>query len=473
MKKLALSLTCFVCFLSYAHAQRFIGVATGNEDMMNALYLNPANIGGCHEKFIISILSVNTSVDNNLGTIASAGTLLKNIKGNKPAAQSLFTFNGNTKFSMLAPMAEIRGPGIIFAINDQHSIAFTTRLRAFNQFYNFDKLLYNVVTQAGDQGSLNVNMKDFKWTVHLWSEAGFSYGGIIEDNEKYQVKIGVKINLLGGVGYFGLTGNNLDVKYIKGVDSFAANNADLQFSSNIYGVDNSVSSSLVLDNIFGGGGRGFGGDAGITYVSRKGNTPDDGDEPEHNYKFALSLSVTDIGSITYNEMSSTTFKGSGYVSPDGLSTNIKNYGNLNQYIASKGYQQSDSVKADLVYMPTSVLLGIDYHIKHKLFVNTLIAANIADDFHYGNKFFTQFTVAPRYDSKKFSLGMPVTYNTFSLGMPVTYNTLTQNIRVGLGARLGGFFMGSDDMLLFFMNHQYGFNFYCGAVVKIHRKAESE
>jgi OOP family OmpA-OmpF porin len=73
----------------------------------------------------------------------------------------------------------------------------------------------------------------------------------------------------------------------------------------------------------------------------------------------------------------------------------------------------------------------------------------------GNYYYNQVTVTPRYDTR-----------VFSVGLPVTYGMQSNSIKMGLGARVAGFFMGSDDMLALFSNNQYGFNFYAGAFIPI-------
>ncbi len=444
-------------FCFHASAQRQLGVSGSNFDAANSLFLNPANIGGCKEKYILTLFSVNALLDNNLGTLKSIGKLIGGANSNNSGIKNTFNYTGNLKFSMLAPMAEIRGPGIIIGLNNQHSLAFTTRLRVFNQFYNFNRLLYDVALKNPQTVSLNLNMKNFKWTLHTWSEAGLSYGGILVDNNKCQVKVGIKVNLLGGVGYIGLDGRNLDLSYTSGIDSIGAKNANLVLSSSIYNADNAISANQIMGNMFGGGGRGFGGDAGIVYKSKSGNENSSAKDDDY-YKFALSLSITDLGSITYDRMSDATITGSGSLESAGLSASVKNYGELNKYLASRGYKNNTVIKPDIVYLPTAVLGSIDYFMIPNFYANLSMVVNVADDYRFGNKYFSQITLTPRYDTKK-----------MTIGIPLTYNTLTHNIRFGLGARYSSLFIGSDDILLLFMSGQYGFNIYCGGSIIIPKK----
>ena len=461
MKKIAVSVVLFFLLTPFLAAQRMLGIATGNNDVQNSMYLNPANIAGCDEKLIVNLLYANITIDNNLGTLGQVSQLIRKLKKNNHSNAQVFYYNGNTQFSMLAPMADVGGPGIIFNLNDQNTLAFDTRIRMFDEFYNFNKFLYNAAVQQSGQASLNTTFKNFRWTVDMWSEAGFTYGGVLADNSKYKLKIGVKINLLGGIGYIALNGKNLAVIFTTGVDSFAANNADLDLASSIYEAGNNITGNEILSNIFGNGGRGFGGDAGVVLEIKDKNASDHGGSSTP-YKCALSLAVTDIGSITYYNMFTSTITGSGYVTNNGLSSNVKNFNNLAQYLYTNGYNRADSTQTEQVYLPTALVSSFDYHVVGSFSTNILMITNIANDYNYGNKVFNQFTISPRIDTKK-----------ISIGLPVTYNTLTDDFRIGLGVRYGGFFLGSDDAKLFFMNKQYGCNLYFGGSVVIHKKKKED
>ncbi len=448
----------FLTFLSNTlSAQRLLGVSAGTSDIALGMYLNPANLGGCNDRYIMPLLSFNVEVDNNLGTIGSLSQIIRSSKKNGANPQGIFTYGGNIKFSMLAPMAEVRGPGIILPLSRQHTLAFTTRVRVLNEFYNFDKLIYKVAIKPSAQLSVNADLKNFKWTLHSWSELGLAYGGILADNDHFQLKVGFKVNLLGGVGYICLDGKSMSIDYKQGIDSFNVSKADLLFSSSLYGADNAINGTQILGNIFGGGGRGFGGDVGITYIAKNTvpKTTDFFDHSGDDYRFALSLSVTDVGSITYYETYQTTITGGGYLNSQNLSASIKNFNNLTAYLQTRGFVKRDSVNATVVYLPTALVGSVDVHINHHLFTNLMIIKNIADDAQFGNQYFTQFTVTPRYQSKN-----------VMLGLPVTYNTLAQNLRFGFGLHYRSLYIGSDDVLLFVLNHQYGANFYAGCTVKI-------
>jgi hypothetical protein len=447
---------CLVTIGNYVHAQHMLGILSGSADGPVGMFLNPAAIGGTAYKYCVPLMGFDGTVDNSLGTLNSLGKTISKLKNSKGSNTGIFNYSGNPKFSMVLPGADLRGPGFIYALSDQHTVAFTTRLRAFNQFYNFDKLLYNVVQKVPDQPSVQAQMKNFKWTAHVWNELGFSYGGVITEKNNNQVKIGLTINILLGAAYIGMSGNSLDIDYKSGVDSFAANKADLKFSTSIAGSGSDVSGAQIAGKLLGGGGSGFGINAGVIWRCGKGE--DKNGYP--GYKIAVSISVTDLGSITYNHMSSTVIKGDGYIRPADLTSKIKDFGSLNAYLISRGYRSGSATRADIVYLPTTINAGADYNIGGRFYASLYGIFNVADDYNFGNKYYSQATLIARYDNSK-----------LLIGVPLTLNTLTHNLRVGLGVKTKYFFVGSDDIALLLANRQYGFNIYFGGCISFKVKSK--
>lgn len=457
-----------------AHAQYNLGVATGNWSGTQSLYLNPANIADCREKFTIDLFALSMGVDNNLGSFNSNGGLIGAITNGK--TNNLFAYSSNSQFSLLAPYARVSGPGFMISIGNKHSIALTTGLRGMNQFNNFDRSLYQLISNTSSVATNNVDVTSnkFNYTAHLWSEAGISYGGVLYDEGHHELKVGATLRYLGGIAYLGLKGNNLDVKYTSGSDSFlAASHSDLEYASNVLSTTNAITNGLtnhsILSEFFGGKeGNGIGGDIGVVYdyidEPYREKYDMDGrtgiiDGSKNRYLLRFSASVVDIGSILYKsaDNSNAEVNGNGYLTGSGLKNNIKDYTDFRNYIVAQGFTADTSHKNTRVYMPTRLVLGADYHIYKPWYVNATFIANLANRQNFGNSFYNQFTVTPRYDTR-----------WISVGLPLTYSGLTHGLKAGIGVRAAGFFVGSDDMLALFANHQYGFNFYIGGFVPFYK-----
>jgi hypothetical protein len=100
-------------------------------------------------------------------------------------------------------------------------------------------------------------------------------------------------------------------------------------------------------------------------------------------------------------------------------------------------------------------MGVDYKVAGDFYLNVNSLINIANREQTGNHFYNQVTVTPRYDKR-----------IVSVGVPLTYNMLSKSFKAGLGLRLGGFFIGGDDLLSLVGNNQYGVNIYAGLFVPV-------
>ncbi len=475
MKKLVIAFFIVAC-AAHANAQLLFTEANSQWAGTNSLYLNPANGADNHVKISVDILSFNAGVDNSLGTLQSSN-ILSRYRNNQPlTTNQIFNFNGQGSFNMLAPYGEVRGPGIMYAINDKNTIAITTRVRAFNQFSNFDQSVYRTITDPSFNSNTDYTFssKNYNWTAQMWSEVGLSYSTVLYQNEHHEIKGGLTVRYLGGIGYASIKGKNLDAHFYAKNDSMAVNNTDLEYGSNVINPTRDISAGIQLSDImnsfFGGqlGGAGAGGDIGFIYewspASEHNHYEMDGkhykDPNKSSYKLKISAAVTDIGAIVYKGSNFTAnFTGNGYLGGNDIITNFKSYDNFRDYATAHGFNiDSTSKHSTTVHLPTALIVSADYHIATKFYVNATYLANLADRHAVGNSYYDQVTISPRYDTR-----------LVSVSVPVTYSTLNDHVNVGLGFRVSGFFIGSDNMLALFSDQQYGFNLHVGGFVPINRR----
>lgn len=459
-----------------ASAQRYLGISEGNWSGTNSIYLNPANIADSRQKFVIDIFSLNFGVDNNLGTLNTTNATSSFYKGDSVKFSDIFNINNNGKFNMLAPYAEVRLPGFMVSLGSKHSIAITSRVRAFNQFHNFNQSLYSTIVDEqfrNSTGDYSINASGFNWTAHVWGEIGFTYAGVIFDNGMHQLKGGFTLRYLSGAAYASMQSKNMDVHYNSIKDSLAVNNTDLKFTSNVISNDeqlnNGVKNLDIGGWLFGNkGGHGLGTDLGLVYEYRPeydrytydmDGVANISDRSKNKYKFRVSVAVTDIGAINYKtDNKEVRFTGNGTLKASEIKDSVRSYNDLVAYAKRHGFVLDSSSAAGKVYLPTAIVASIDYKIYKRLYANLMYIGNLANRDNSGNSYYSQLTLTPRYDSR-----------VFSVSVPITYSFLTEGIKAGMGIRAGGFFVGSDDMLAFFSNSQYGVNFYFGAFVPINHK----
>lgn len=477
IKKLLLSLSA-LCACTPMFAQRYFGVATSNWSGTNALYLNPALMADSRVKWSVDLFSLNVGMDNNLGTIRTDDFFSRTTNADKFNVADFLKYSDNKKFSMTLPYTEVRGPGFYINFKDKHSIALTTRARVFNQFRNFSPTLFRAALDKDFQnqnGNIAVQDKDFNMTTNVWSELGLSYATTLLNKGKHVLRGGITLRYLGGSGYVGLYGENVDGNYYPNQDSIHSNATKLHFNSNINnekGVTNAINGSGFLDALLGkGGGIGVGGDIGLTYEYRpdykKYTYEMDCDkyrpDPEQDaYLLRFSAAVTDIGFVRYKkDNNQADITGNGYVKPKELGDAINNYNQGRTYFEKHGYNVvSHSDTATTLRLPTAVVLGLDYHVHKHFYANaTFIGGLGAANNKYANVAYSQLTVTPRYDRR-----------VISVGLPLTYNFTTQSFKAGIGIRVAGFILGSDDMLaLVGAKNAKGANFYLGASIPIAKR----
>ncbi len=470
MKKSTLTLLLAASVPVAANAQRYMGMATGNYSSTNSVYLNPANIADSRHKFTVDLFSLNFGVDNNLGTINSS-EIFSGLGAD--SIGSILKINNQGKFRMMLPYAEVRGPGFMVNLNSKHGVGITTRVRAFNQLNDFDQNIFKVI--QGSAGTDFISQgNQFNYTLHTWAEIGGTYGGVLYEKGKHQVRAGATVRYLHGGGYVNATSNDLDMSYNSGNNRVTINNTDLTFRTTYL---NSPSNSGFGDNLsqaLKGLGGGVGGDIGVTYEFRPkyekytyemDGKKDNYDRSQPSYMLRFSAAVTDLGSITYKRNNSTlslvNTGNSVSFDANNLKDSVSDYNSLRQFAANKGISiDSNSTGKTVVGMPTALVLGVDYNIADVkgLYANLTFMGNIASTTKPGNSIYSQFTLTPRYENK-----------TIMVGVPITYNLVNSSIKAGLGVRVGGFFFGSDDMLAFVSDKQYGANFYFGAFVPFNKK----
>ncbi len=459
--------------------QHNLGIATSNWSALTSVYLNPANLAESKEKKQINLFSFSMGVDNNVGPFNAGQGLVVAVGDGK--SNNMFKYTNNSKVSMQAPFVDITGPGVMIKVDPKHSIAFTTRIRGINQFNNFDQTLFHTFNDPKFRTTENIlaTPRDFTYTVHLWSEVGFSYGGVFFDNGIHKIKAGGTVRYLGGIAYVGVKGHGMDVNFKAGNDTFYSGNTDIEYSSNILNTKSSAGSnisqsffSLLYKGKF---GHGIGADLGVVYEYRPdesktklGETKETKEATKKakqkrmkdpGYRVKFSLALCDLGNIHYGKSKSATeyFSGGGYVTGPGILDKVKNLDDIRQYAVKRGFKADIQQQASALYMPTRLMLGGDYHIQQHYYTNVTLLINLANRQQLGNSYYNQLTVTPRYEMKQ-----------VSVGAPLTYSTLSHRFKAGLGLFAGGFFIGSDDMLAFVLKSEYGISFYAGLNVPIYK-----
>ncbi|MBL0031584.1 MAG: OmpA family protein [Bacteroidetes bacterium] len=477
MKKLLLiSLLLFTGFYR-SSAQLNFGVAHSNFSGTQGMYLNPAAIADSRHRLAFELYSVSFLANNNQAKF-DFNRLFKDARSSDSLklGNYLRSLSG-TNLNMILPYAEVRGPSLFYSIDRRNTIGLNTRVRLLNQFEDFNGDVFNAVlhglTNSGNSFSVN-NSTPYYWTSHLVTDLGLSYGVVLMDKGKDFVKAGITAKFYRGNAFLNMSGTSLDGTYYSDGDSLVVNDADFTMSSNLTDekanqLRNFGTVSNFFDQFFGkSAGTGFGGDVGVIYEYR----PDhesyyyDMDNETHiydrevnKYKFKASLSVLDIGKVRYKDVQSIHVTGSGTIT-NVNEVHFNNYSELNDNFTSFGLTV-DSVTGQTVdvKLPTTLVAGVDYKFINHVYGNLTYMQGVVTDMKVpGNYYYNQVTLTPRYESKR-----------YDIGVPVSYNMMSEDVKVGFGARVAFFTIGSDDLLGYFGSNSKGFNVYFGIRANINFK----
>jgi outer membrane protein OmpA-like peptidoglycan-associated protein len=479
MKKFTLALGLVALLPLASQAQRYLGVATGNWSGTNNVYLNPANLGDSRHKFSIDLFSVNLGINNSLTKIQAYDAVSGFLSDDSASLGKYISPGNNDKFSILA-MGEVRGPGAMVSLGAKHGIALTTRVRSMFQFHDFNSTLAkNLLDNEYSPTAGNAFKSDaFNWTQNTWAEVGLSYGGVIYEKEKHAIKGGLTLRYLKGIGYTSMTSTSLDGRYTIQNNEPILNvrNTNLKYGTAGLAIGSGIDASKVADYFTGSStGSGVGADLGFVYEFRPkykdhmydmDNKTGIMDRSKPAYMLRFSAAVTDIGSINYKTGNKTlNFKNKPTVNEAQLkgsriAATINDYNQLIKYMDSTGIAADSGTggQSSKLQLPTMLVLGVDYNAVKNLYINLTFMGNVANHKKFGNSYYNQLTLTPRWDSR-----------VFSVGIPITYDMLNSSMKVGAGVRIAGFFIGSDDIAGVFGSKAYGTNVYFGAYVPFNKK----
>lgn len=463
MKKSSILLLLVLTMTGPAFAQRYWGVATANGSNTAGIYLNPASIADAPYRFTADVVSLNFGLESNAGELSSGNGIRKFIKGDSVGFGDIFSFSSDRNLDIVAPYAEMRGPGFMWRINRRNSLAFSTRVRGFNQTKDFDQRLYRTIVDEDfrqQNGSYSVRAGRFSWNLHAWSETALTYATVLYDKGPHVLKGGITLRYLGGIGYVSVESKNLDASYNSANDTLYVSNTDVSFSSNISNsgdeFSHGISGSDVIGYFFGNkAGGGIGSDIGLIYEYQP--------VPEaRDYLFRVSAAVSDIGSIRYRKHNRTAYlRGDGQVKAEDLADKLGNFTEFRNYLQAQGISVDTNSNSSRLQLPTSLILHADYHVRKNVFVNLAYTARLSASFAAGNSYFNQLMLTPRYETR-----------LWSAAMPLSYSTLSRQLKAGLGFRVSGFYIGSDDLLaLVGVRGQNGLNLYAGGSVPFGRNRD--
>ena len=431
-----------LAFLAFdtAAAQSYVGHSLDNYSGLHGLLVNPAAVVDTRQRADINLLSVSAFGGSDyFSTDLSA--VLKSDEG--------FSFDEATQLQVKDENqfflnVDVLGPSVMFNLTPSSSLGLSTRIRGFMNLNNVNGKLYESLEEGFDLGEdLDFEMRNFSETLHAWGEVGVTYGHVLMDGNRHFLKGGITLKYLQGAGATFASTGDLSGQYSAATSSLTATGS-LQYG-NTPGFDSD-------DINFEDPKAGFGADLGLIYEFRNDRLPE-APLRHSEYRFRLGLSITDIGSITYDGSSSST-----YVT-DGVTIDTERFGEEDlETILREEYEYTEETGDIKISLPTALHLVLDYNFGNRFYTSLHGAVSLVGaSTQHASRIINTLTATPRYEARWFSVYLPMSIRQYD------------GVAMGAGLRLGPLSIGSGSIITNYISDEsQTADIYVGLKIPIYR-----
>ncbi|QDO93924.1 hypothetical protein FNB79_07975 [Formosa sediminum] len=425
--------TLIVCFFYQLQAQNYIGHTVDNYAGVQSVTYNPATVVNSNMKLDINIFSASSFFASDYYGIKLKNLFDSDSPFNIEDETKTFPKDNNNFYTNL----DIVGPSVSLNINSRHSIALISRMRGFGNINKINGTLFeNYENEFDDSEDFSFENDEFTGTIHAWAEIGFTYGRVLYNQNNQLLKGGITLKYLQGFGAAITSTNGMQGYY-------NASENTLETSGNlIYSVTGDFDSDDISYNNL---GSSIGADLGFVYTWTKTQTLPG---INTNYTLKLGISVTDLGSISYDNTEVSNYDLNATIQPDQY--DVEDFDDL--------YEYTSEIKTVKIQLPTALHILADYNITKRFYLSAQADFSLVkvDDAETSNSLNT-FIVTPRFESKWFSMYMPLGLREY------------EDFGVGLGFRAGPLTLGSGSIISNLVsNSSKSADLYIGLKVPIYR-----
>lgn len=424
MKKYLLFIFTFFITINTI-AQSYIGFLTDNYSGVHGVINNPASLADSKYKFDINLAGASALFGNDFYGFDATKLLDEDYAIETDGVK--FPESENNIFGNI----DILGPSVLINIDRKSAFAVFTRFRSFYNVTSINGNEIDKIDNGFDQNQdFNASLDKTLISTNTWAEIGITYSSILIDDNKHFFKGGFTFKYLKGLGNAYATSDNLSLNYeanetIPGGTTPGSVTVGGDFT---YGYsENFKENTDEIEAISGAAALGL--DLGIIYEWRP-------NELTHNYtgynkyKLKLGLSVTDIGSITYDNIEERyDLTNSQPISQQNFE-NIKSAQDIRTFFDIQSTGQTEKA-----VLPTAFHFNADWNINQKFYLNfntdiSLTKKGKLNRSHAAN----MFTLTPRYETKWFTIQTPVSFQQHS------------GLNIGGGFRAGPIYVGSGSAI---------------------------
>ncbi len=460
-RTIAIGILTFVLYTPI-HAQKYVGFHSDNYNGVHSILFNPANIVDSRMRADMNIISFNTLISNDYYGIDFS----KVLDGNFEDFENFDTEDRDpSDNNNVITALDVLGPSFMFNITPKIAIAFSTRGRAITNILDVNGELYESL--VGQDLSMELQDDFFIQedqlfaTTNAWLEYGVTLAAVLKDTDKHFLKAGATLKFMQGVGSGYAALDNVSVNY----DADAAA-AEVTTTGTIeYGYTTDFQNLEDFD--FSPENMTIGADIGVvyefrpnyknyTYKDRNGKTKWQKDK--NKYLLKVGLSLTDIGSITYEntvdvyDVNAGPLDENDFSAEDDIEILLENvYGPPTQ-----------SVQDSKFTLPTAVHANVDWNVVKKFYLNFNTDLSLNGNKKNTAKILSNVSITPRLETKWISLYSPLSYDAH------------KNFSWGAGLRLGPLFVGSGTVLTnLFTEKSKRLDLYGGLKIPVYQAREKD
>jgi outer membrane protein OmpA-like peptidoglycan-associated protein len=416
MKKFT-SLFLISLFALTARSQSYLGFYHDNYAGVQSVLFNPASIADSPFKAHINLFSASITGTNDYFGVKATDLLKSDYDfDNEP---KLFPSSSNN----FLVNVDVMGPSVMFNVAPKHTIALVTRLRGFANAVDLNgNLVEEIKDKINSPTSFSFPKNSFNGNANTWAEIGLSYATILLNKNEHFIKGGISLKYLKGILNTYINSDGFDFTYDRRGNNINVNSITTLGTLTYGGTENFEDSykNIKLNSE----SSGFGADLGGVYEWRPKI------KDLNKYKLRFGFSITDIGSLIYNNDSEKTYDLNKTINQ----ATYENFTSFDDFIRNN-YTVIETKKSSRVYLPTAAHLNGDWNINNKFYVNVNGDFNLKDK----NKTNTNFiantvSLTPRYESKWIGVYLPINYMDY------------RGLQAGFGFRAGPLFLGSGSVI---------------------------
>ncbi|GAA4272287.1 DUF5723 family protein [Aquimarina gracilis] len=452
MRKLFPTVLLILCGAS-VKAQSYVGFLTDNYSGVHGIISNPANIVDSRFKTDINLIGASAFIANDYYGVNFSDIFDDDYEIEDEGRE--FPKDENN----LVGNFDVLGPAFMFNINEKNSIAIYSRARTF---YNVNGIsgetLESLINNLDDNIDFNVNQGDAYGSANAWAEIGATYARVLMNKEEHFLKGGITLKYLQGLGTAYARGNDLTVDF--DANEIISGAGEVTTTGEVaYGYSENLEDLDDIDIETISGATGVGVDLGFIYEWRpdykeytstdsKGKTYMPKDVNKYKLKFGLSL--TDLGSISYEGIEER------YDFNNTLSQN--DFEDIDLDELERFYTALAPGDASKAVLPTALHANVDWSINKRFYLNLNTDLSLtAKDKVNRSRVANVVSLTPRFESKWFSFYSPISVMQHS------------GFQWGAGLRAGPLYIGSGSVFSVLLGDKTkGADVYAGLKIPVYQ-----